>query len=152
MLGALPIPCHGSLAAHGSLAVQRKGLARCCSCEVVFGKASDTDTLPEVACLARGPGCPELFSAVKNDVIDGYYKKALDSHNVGEAVYRIAIDPKPKLRQSAPPSGCCLCAFRGKPGLCWLAWSHIFIGACGACDHSVCVRVPFGGDALLISK
>ena len=38
---------------------------------------------------------------MKNDVIDGYYKKALDSHNVGEAVYRIAIDPKPKLRQCA---------------------------------------------------
>ena len=48
-------------------------------------------------------GCPELFNnKVKNDVIDGYYKKALDSHNVGEAVYRIAIDPKPKLRQCAP--------------------------------------------------
>ncbi len=51
------------------------------------------------ACLA---GCPELFQSVKNDVIDGYYKKALDSHNVGEAVYRIAIDPKPKLRQCVP--------------------------------------------------
>lgn len=51
------------------------------------------------ACLA---GCPELFQTVKNDVIDGYYKKALDSHNVGEAVYRIAIDPKPKLRQCTP--------------------------------------------------
>lgn len=49
-------------------------------------------------------GCPELFNnKVKNDVIDGYYKKALDSHNVGEAVYRIAIDPKPKLRQCARP-------------------------------------------------
>ena len=38
---------------------------------------------------------------MKNGVIDGYYKKALDSHNVGEAVYRIAIDPRPKLRQCA---------------------------------------------------
>ena len=52
-------------------------------------------------------GCPELFNTkVKNDVIDGYYKKALDSHNVGEAVYRIAIDPKPKLRQCASLLSC----------------------------------------------
>ncbi len=34
-------------------------------------------------------------------MIDGYYKNGLDTHDVGEAVYRIAIDPKPKLRQSA---------------------------------------------------
>jgi len=45
----------------------------------------------------------QLFAnaTIRNAVIDGYYKNGLDTHDVGEAVYRIAIDPKPKLRQSA---------------------------------------------------
>ena len=79
-------------------------------------------------------GCPELFNnKVKNDVIDGYYKKALDSHNVGEAVYRIAIDPKPKLRQCARLFWGCLA---------WLdGWLHR-VSACRlwACTHDdVCI-------------
>ena len=67
-------------------------------------------------------GCPELFNnKVKNDVIDGYYKKALDSHNVGEAVYRIAIDPKPKLRQCA------------RLFLSWCAWLHGWVHYIESC-------------------
>jgi hypothetical protein len=103
---------------------------------------------PEVACLARASGCPELFSAVKNDVIDGYYKKALDSHNVGEAVYRIAIDPKPKLRQSAPR---CLCplSWRAKlqgQGRLALAVAGASFGACIArVMASFCVHMPVWG-------
>ena len=54
-------------------------------------------------------------------VIDGYYKKALDSHNVGEAVYRIAIDPKPKLRQCTP--------VLFKPFACYMSASYFYFAA-----------------------
>ena len=43
-------------------------------------------------------GCPELAASQRNATIDAYRTNGLSPNDVAEAVYRIAIDPKPRLR------------------------------------------------------
>lgn len=44
-------------------------------------------------------GCPELpGTGVAKDEINAYRKQGLDTRDVGEAVYRLLINPKPPLR------------------------------------------------------
>lgn len=46
-----------------------------------------------------GAGCPELVSTTAQSTLQTYLKpNALSAKAVGEGAYRLAIDPKPKLR------------------------------------------------------
>lgn len=53
-------------------------------------RSSQSDT-----CYA---GCPQLFTEVGQQVINGYKQMGLDPKAVGEAAYRLAVNPNPPLR------------------------------------------------------
>ncbi|KAL3154538.1 hypothetical protein ABBQ32_013996 [Trebouxia sp. C0010 RCD-2024] len=43
-------------------------------------------------------GCPQLFTEVGQQVVNSYKQMGLDPKAVGEAAYRLAVDPNPPLR------------------------------------------------------
>lgn len=45
-----------------------------------------------------GAGCPELFTSISEVHIGSYASMGLDPKAVGEAAYRLAINPTPSLR------------------------------------------------------